>query len=74
MLKSIAVVCFSLSAVLINQTTPQQITIMDHPYMDPNYCPWTEEYQESYGWKHAMVIDDESDDLELDQCQGLMMG
>ena len=23
---------------------------MNHPFMDPNYCPWTDEYRENKPW------------------------
>ena len=29
---------------------------MNHPYMDPNDCPWTDEYKENKPWLYP--IDD----------------
>lgn len=34
---------------------------MNHPYIDPNDAPWTEEYRASH--KPLWLEDDDSDDL-----------
>jgi len=58
----------ALTVALLTFTLPP---LMDHPYMDPNDCPWTEEYQENWRLRKrynmvTMECDDDDDNEQED--------